>query len=100
MTIAGWRVPKSIRDADIMDGMNRIDRMAQANIQILSIRSEIVHVFARSWRFPKSARVRRFALGAGASEEQMRRSVGRMKGRTRALYITINPTTPAITSSY
>jgi len=29
--------PKSARGVDIMDGMNRMDRMAQTNIQILSI---------------------------------------------------------------
>ena len=29
--------PKSMRGADIMDGMNMIDRIAQTNIQILSI---------------------------------------------------------------
>ena len=39
--------PKSTLDADIMDGMNRIYRMTQTNIQILS---EIASVFACSRR--------------------------------------------------
>ena len=32
-----WRVSKIDMGADILDRMNRIDRMAQTNIQILSI---------------------------------------------------------------
>jgi len=49
-----------------------MDRMVLTIIQILS---EIFCMFARSRRIPHSARVRRFALGAGASGGQMRRRV-------------------------
>ena len=34
---AGRRIPKSTWGADIIDRMNRMDRMTQTNIQILSI---------------------------------------------------------------